>query len=362
MAEASQEQNKSEEATPFKLQHAREKGSVARGTDLSFFAGLLALAGFLTIAGEALVGRLAEMMRRALAAGIERAGDPHEATAIVAASYWPALQPIILFGGTVVAVVGLLEIIQLRGFVFSAQPLKPDFSRINPAKGLKRLFSIRLLKEALKSLLKMTVYTVVAFLLIRAAIRDPGSAITDAWTLSGALRSSAMKMLWTFIAIAFFFAALDQILTRGEFRKQMRMSRREVTREAKEREGDPRIKSKRKQLHAEFVKRSGGLSALPGSDMLIVNPEHVAVALAYDHDKSDAPIVRAKGRNLHAQTMKIIARRLGIPIFESPALARALYADCEPGREIGQDHYHAVAEFYFKLAATRANPIDKDSR
>ncbi|QNA82945.1 EscU/YscU/HrcU family type III secretion system export apparatus switch protein [Sphingomonas sp. So64.6b] len=362
MAEASQEQNKSEEATPFKLQRAREKGSVARGTDLSFFGGLLALAGFLTIAGEALVGRLAEMMRRALAVGMERAGDPHEATAIVAGSYWPALQAIVLFGGTVVAIVGLLEIIQLRGFVFSAEPLKPDFGRINPAKGFKRLFSMRLVKEALKSVLKMSVYTVVAVLLIRRAIRDHGSAINDAWTLSAALRSSAITMLWTFIAIAFFFAALDQILTRGEFRKQMRMSRRDVTREAKEREGDPRIKSKRKQLHAEFVKRSGGLGALPGSDMLIVNPEHVAVALGYDRAKPGAPVVRAKGRNLHALTLKTLAHRLGIPIFESPALARALYAACEPGREIGQEHYHAVAEYYYKLAEMQMQSADKDPR
>jgi flagellar biosynthetic protein FlhB len=277
------------------------------------------------------------------------------ASSVIGTSYWPALQGIVLFGGTIVAIVGLLEIIQLRGFVFSAQPLKPDFSRINPAKGLKRLFSTRLLKEALKSVVKMTAYTIVAFLLIRSAIRAPGIAITDAWSLSTAMRGSAMKLLWTFAAMAFFFAILDQVLTRGEFRKQMRMSRREVTREAKEREGEPRLKSKRKQLHAEFVKRAGGLAALPGSDMLIVNPEHVAIALAYDRDKSGAPTVRAKARNLHALTMKQVARRLGIPIFESPALARALYADCEPGREIGQDHYHAVAEFYFKLAEMQAS-------
>jgi flagellar biosynthetic protein FlhB len=360
MAEASPEQNKSEEATPFKLQRAREKGSVARGVDLSFFAGLLGLAGFLTIAGEVTVSRLAQMMHRALAGGIRSAGDPHEAVGLAATTYWPTLQPIILFGGTILAIVGLLEVIQLRGFVFSTQPLKPDFSRINPAKGIKRLFSVRLLKEALKSVLKMTVYTVVAVLLIRAAISDAGSAITDAGSLAQAMRSAGMRMLWVFVVLAFFFAILDQILTRGEFRKQMRMSRREVTRESKEREGDPRLKRKRKQLHAEFVKRSAGLGALPGSDMLVVNPQHVAVALAYDGSGGNAPVVRAKGRNLHALLLKRRANILGIPIFESPALARALYADCDAGREIGEDHYHAVAELYFKLRASAGQRTDKD--
>jgi flagellar biosynthetic protein FlhB len=360
MAEASPEQNKSEEATPFKLQRAREKGSVARGMDLSFFAGLLAFAGFVTIAGEAMIGRLAQMMRRALSAGIRNAGDPQQAVGVVSASYWPGLQPVILLGATILAIVTLLEIIQLRGFMFSAQPLKPDFSRINPAKGLKRLFSMRLVKEALKSVLKMTIYTVVAVLLIRTAISGVGSAINDAVGLTGAMRSAGMRMLWTFIGLAFFFAILDQILARGEFRKQMRMSRREVTRESKEREGDPRLKRKRKQLHAEFVKRTAGLGALPGSDMLIVNPQHIAVALAYDRTRPGAPVVRAKARNLHALMMKRRASQLGIPIFENPPLARALHAECETGAEIGQDHFHAVAELYFKLGAAPAADADAD--
>lgn len=355
MAEQAQDQDRSEEATPYKLQRAREKGSVARGMDLSFFAGLLALAGFMTLAGPALVAQSMQAMRRALTAGIEQAGDPQAAPAMVAALYPPALHGVLLFAGTVLAIVGLLEVIQLRGFVFSAQPLKPDFSRINPAKGLKRLFSMRMLKEALKSVVKMAAYTTIAWLVIAAAVRQPGAAVADAWGLSAALAGSARRLLWSFVVAAFFFAAIDQVLARKEFARQMRMSRRDVTREGREREGDPRLKRKRKQLHAEFVKRSGGLAALPGSDMLIVNPEHVAVALAYDRDSSGAPVVRAKARNLHALAMKAVARRLRIPIFELPPLARALHAAYETGQEIGQDHYHDVAEVYFRLAAMQAD-------
>lgn len=351
MADDTSETNKSEEATPFKLQRAREKGSVARGIDLGFFAVLLGFGGFMAIAGTTLVVRLAQMMQRSFAVGIANAGDPHQAIDLVATSYGPVLQSVMLLGGTIVALVMLVEIVQLRGLVFSAHPLKPDFSKINPGKGLKRLFSMRLLKEALKSVVKMTIYTVAAVLLIRAAIDGRGMMIADAGDLAAAMRATGTRLLWVFAGIAFFVAVIDQLLTRGEFRKQMRMSRRDVTREGREREGDPRLKRKRRQLHAEFVKRSQGLGALAGSDMLVVNPQHVAIALRYDRDKSSAPIVATKARDLHAQILKRRAARLGIPIFENPVLARALYAECETGHEIGADRYHAVADLYFKLGA-----------
>jgi len=356
MAESSPEQDKSLDASPFKLQKAREKGSIARGLDLSFFGALLALAGFVTIAGYTLVARLAEAMRRALTGGIAAAGDPRAAAAFAGDSYRATLQPLLLFGATIVLIILLLEILQLRGFLFTTQPLKPDFSRLNPAKGLKRIFSMRMLKEALKSILKITVYTGAAVLLVRAAIAHPGRALADAAGLAGTMRSAGMRLLWIFVALAFFFAALDQILARREFAKQMRMSKREMTREAKEREGEPRIKRKRKQLHAEFVKNAGGLGKLGGSDLLVVNPDHYAVALAYDRKRSAAPTVTAKGRNLHALLLKARARQLGVPVFENPPLARALHADCAVGSEIAEAHYHAVADLYFKLAGRAAAP------
>jgi len=356
MAESSPEQDKSQDASPFKLQKAREKGSVARGMDLSFFGGLLALGGFVSIAGYALIVKLAGTMRRALTGGIAAAGDPRAAAAFAGESYRTALQPLLLFGGTIVLIVLVLEILQLRGIIFTTHTLKPDFSRINPAKGFKRIFSMRMLKEALKSIVKLAAYTGAAVLLVRATLTDPGRAMTDAAGLAGEMRSTGMKLLWIFVALAFFFAVLDQLLVRRDFAKQMRMSKREMTREVKEREGEPRIKRKRKQLHAEFVKNAGGLGKLGGSDLLVVNPEHYAVALAYDRKRTTAPTVTAKGRNLHALLLKARARQLGVPVFENPPLARALHADCAIGNEIGETHYHAVAELYFKLAGRAAAP------
>mgnify|MGYP003788279577 CR=1 FL=1 len=133
---AEQEQNRSEEATPFKLRRAREKGMVARGMDLGFLGSLVAITGFLLVAGQRLLAELAQMMRQALIAGMDGASDPERTRNIIAVSTWPAIQVIALLGGTVLAVVLLLEILQLRGLVFTAHPLKPDFSRLNPAQGL----------------------------------------------------------------------------------------------------------------------------------------------------------------------------------------------------------------------------------
>ena len=236
--------------------------------------------------------------------------------------------------------------------MFSAVPLRPDFGRINPAKGLKRLFSLKMLKEALKSIVKLGAYAVVARLVIRSAVTQSDSAIGDASSLGQTLHTSAMRLLWSFVAVAMVVAAIDQLVSRREFARQMRMSRRDLTREHKEREGEPRLKAKRKKVHAELVKQSRGMAALPGSDMLVVNPEHYAVALGYDRHRHAAPVVRAKGRNLHALAMKRLGQQLRIPVVAHPPLARALFAATEQGSEIAGDQYHAVAELYFKLGLT----------
>ncbi len=352
MAEG-QEQNRSEEATPFKLRQARQKGMVARGLDLGFVVGLIGLAAFVSFAGAALMDALGSTMHRTLVAGIASASDPHAATSLAARSLWPVFQPVVLFGGTVIAVVLLVEVVQLRGIMFSATPLKPDFNRLNPAAGLKRLFSKRMLVEAMKSILKMTVYTLVAGFSIRRSLGGATERIIDAPHLVGALRTAGLRLLLDFILVAIFFAVLDQVLSRRAFAKQMRMSRREVTREVKDREGDARLKHRRKQIHAALVEQAKGVGGVKGSDMLVVNPEHVAVALVYRSEKDAAPRVTAKGRGYHALRLRRAAIRWNVPIIQQQPLARALFATCERDRQIGAEHYDQVAELYLKLEADR---------
>jgi flagellar biosynthetic protein FlhB len=349
----SDEQNKSEEATPFKLARAREKGTVARGADLGFFGVLAAFLLFLTLAGSALANRLLALMRSNLS-DFSSLKDPRVALRLVGEDAGALLSMIALVSLTLLVIVIPIEILQLRGLVFSAEPLKPDFSRLNPGKGLKRLFSLRMIKEALKSVLKFLVYSVVAALAIRHAVKTAGFEVTSGAALATLIWSSTLRLLSLFAAAALLLAAIDQIISRREFAKQMRMSRRELTREFREREGEPRIKAKRKQLHAELLKQTEGLGKLGGSDLVLVNPQHFAVALAYDGSSMGAPQVRAKARNELAMTMRAEAARLGIAVVADPPLARALYRSTEIGREIGAEHYRAVALHYSKLRAGEA--------
>lgn len=184
---------------------------------------------------------------------------------------------------------------------------------------------MRLVKETIKNVVKMAVYAGLAWVMIVGAIETFGDSIADGPALARAMEGGAGRLLFAFILAAVFFVAVDQFIVRGEFRKQMRMSRSEVKREARDREGEPRFKQKRRELHAQMRQQSQGLASLGGADLLIVNPEHFAVALVYRQGEMEAPEVRAKGRNQFAQLLKRKARLLGLTIVADPPLARALY-------------------------------------
>jgi len=356
MAGQEQDQDRSEEATPFKLRKAREKGQVARGMDLGFVGSLLAFSAFVLFAGPGFVHQIAQIMRLSLTAGVSGTREPGQAVDFLASTYWAALAPLLVLGGMIALLLIVLELIQLRGFLFTTAPLKPDFSRLNPMKGLKRLFSMRMLKETLKNLVKMAVYVGLAWLMITGALEMFAGTMTDAGRVSAAMESGGKRLLAAFIAAAFVFMVIDQLIVRGEFRKQMRMSRREIKREVKDREGEPRLKQKRKELHQQMRKQSEGLAKLDGSDVLITNPEHYAVALRYDPATMDAPVVRARGRNHFAQLLKRKARLLAIPAIADPPLARALFHDCRPDQPIAAQHFRGVAKHYAKLRRGNSKP------
>lgn len=349
MAEGGDETNKNEDATPFKLDRARRKGMLARGTDLGFFASLLAVAIAGQLVGNSLVTSMTATMRRDLAmisasprgefATLNRVWA--DALALAAALALPML--------VFVTVSLAIEIVQNRGLIFTAEPLKPDFTRLNPAKGLKRLFSLRMLKELAKNLLKLGLYGGAAYLFIANVAREAGSQARDGRQLATVLAANAGRLLLMFILLAAAIAILDQLLARREFAKQMRMSRREVTREAREREGEPRQKQKRRQILSEIIKQAAAAANVKGADVLVVNPTHYAVALRYRPEEGDAPIIQARGRNLWAARMRETARREGIVIVRNPALARALYNEGQVGRAIGQNQFVAVADIYIAL-------------
>ena len=346
------EQNKSEQPTSFKLNKSREKGMVARGMDLGFLTSLAAFAGFAWIAMPSFAGALGKSARDAFVTAPNVAGGASEILAVTRILMAPAVRPLAMMGIAIFVAVLLFELVQ-TGVVFTFQPLKPDFSKLNPGKGLKRLFSVRLLIETLKNVLKLGAYSVVAWLVVAGALRERASGIVDASTLLDAFGSTAFKLIASFIGVALVFMLLDQFVSRREFLKKMRMSRREVRREHRDREGEPRIKQKRKQLHGEFTKASEGLRNVKGSDVVITNPTRIAVALKYDGDTMAAPVVVAKGAHDFAGRIRRLAFQHNVVIVEDKMLARDLFKRCMVGREIPDDRFRRVADIYLTLRRNR---------
>lgn len=343
------EQNKTEEPTDFKLKKAREKGQVAKGQDIAFFGLLVAMGIYAIVAGPHMMREMMQMMRNVFLSSINGASDPALATAAIRMVYVPIVQSLALLGITLFLTVTLVQLIQLRGPIFTTHPLKPDFSKINPGKGLKRIFSMRTLKEAGKNIIKMSIYIGATYLLIMYCLKIYAPTLVNADSLIAALHGGGLRLLFMYTFLALCFTALDQIIVRKEFTKQMRMSKSEVEREHKDREGEPRMKQKRKQLHAEYIKQTQGAGNLPGSDVVIVNPQHYAVALVYDPKTMEAPQISTKGRNNFALSLKKRAFELSIPIISKPPLARALFKNSETGQEIPPQYYQDVANVYLYL-------------
>lgn len=342
------EQDKSEQATPFKLKRAREKGQVARGMDLGFLIGIAVLLLYMWIAGPGLGGDLAKASRDAIVTAPSVVGGQSELFALTGHVFGAVMKPLLILGVGVFAVVLLFEMMQ-TGIVFSAQPLKPDFSRLNPAKGLKRIFSVRMLVETLKNVLKLAVYATIAWLATRQALRDYFAGVGDAAGLAQAMFGAALKMLAWFVLAAIVFAAIDQMIVRREFGKNMRMSRRELRREHRDREGEPRQKQMRKQLHAEFVKASQSLRGVKGADVVVTNPTHYAVALRYDSAAMAAPTVVSRGAGDLARRIKALAFRHGVIVVENKALARSLYRRAALDAQVPETFYGQVASIYNRI-------------
>lgn len=346
------ELDKSEEPTSFKLKRSRQKGIVARSADLGFAAGLASLLAFAWAEGPHFARETARVARDALITAPQAANAPGS-TLILSASVLSGIErPLVFLAAATFLIVLAFELAQ-TGFVFSFAPLKPDFSRLNPGAGLKRIFTLRMLIETGKNLLKLAVYATLAWLVIRAGLRLAASGATDARLLLLQVAVSAFRLLACFLGAAAIFALLDQFLARRLFRKQMRMSRRELKKEIREREGDPRIKQKRKQLHAQFAKAAAGLRAVRGSDVLITNPTRLAVALKYVPGEDSAPLVTARGAHDFAARMRQLAAIYGIIIVEDKALARDLYSRCLPGSPIPDDQFRRVAAIYRNLPSFR---------
>ncbi|MBS0503425.1 MAG: EscU/YscU/HrcU family type III secretion system export apparatus switch protein [Proteobacteria bacterium] len=339
MSEEAQENDRSESATPYKLRRARERGMVARGFDLGFAVLIGTFLLWLWFAGAGFAAAMQLASARVLGAGDIAPG-------VAAGQLFKALTGPLIGLGAMLFGVGLVADFLQVGPVFSAHPLKPDFTRLNPAKGLKRIFSWRALIEAGKGVLKLIAYGAIVWLVARRLFTVDLPGIVDAASMAAILGSAVMRLLASVFAMALVFAVFDQLLARRQFDKQMRMSRRDVRREAREREGEPRLKQRRRQVLREFMQAARSVGAVQGADIVVTNPTHYAVALRYRGRSMAAPRLVSKGRDRLAERIKRAAFLYNVPVVEDRVLARGLFRDAAFDAEIPARYFAEVAALY----------------
>ena len=231
-----------------------------------------------------------------------------------------------------------------HGPIASVDKLMPKLENISLLKGLSRLFSLRSFVEFAKGVLKMTIVGAVAFALVApemgrmtASIElEPAALLNLIWIMS-------LRLMGGVCAIITVIAGIDFLYQKYEFEKSMRMSKQEIKDELKQTDGDPMVKARLRQLRLERA-RKRMMAAVPEADVVITNPTHFAVALKYDTDSMDAPILTAKGADHIAMRMREVAKEHDVPIVENPPLARALHGSVEVDQQIPETYYRAVAE------------------
>lgn len=335
--------DKTEEPTTKKLDDARKKGQVPKSIDLNSALVMLAAAfilsassnGFFTN-GRKMIAEFAGLMNKQ-----NLTSEYLMNVATIAVKYLTyAIIPIVC----TIMIVGIIANIVQTGLIKSTEQLKPDIKRISPLEGFKRIFSKRTLLELIKSILKITIIGFVAYSFIKSnmfeILKTSDMNASQIYPFTSKLAQSQLVRI---VMVMLVIGAIDYIVQKRQYRKDMMMTKEELKEEYKESEGNPEIKSRIKQKQKELATRRM-MSEVPKATVVVTNPTHLAVALKYEKDGAKPPYVVAKGADLVAQKIKKIARENNVPIIENKPLARAMYAKIEINEEVPVELYQAVAE------------------
>jgi flagellar biosynthetic protein FlhB len=358
MAESDAE--KTEQPTGRRLAKARGEGQVPRSRDLSSFLVLLFAASAFWLMGGWLAERATTLMRRGMI--IEDAQALQNPQVVMARIEDLGQYALLSFAPLVLgmAVAALIPSFLLQSWVFSTKAFAPNFGRMNPISGLGRLFSKNSLVELVKSTLKSLVVGGVAILIIRSEWNEIFGLLAQ--PLEQGLTSAGHLLTYTFlmlVASMLLIVAVDVPWQIWQYYENLKMTKEEVRQEMKESEGNPQVKGRIRRLQLETARRRM-MAAVPQADVIVTNPAHFAVALAYKEDMA-APKVLAKGMGEVARRIREIGLEHDVPLLEAPPLARALYRHAELDAEIPGALYAAVAEvlaYVYQLDRWRANGGD----
>lgn len=348
---------RSEEATPRRLQQAREEGNVSKSMDLA--GAMLLLVGTLVTAAATMPAlRDTRLMMETLLDFSRLGGGMHESSIdetlsftglIVLRVLGPAL-----FGIWIAAYIA--HVWQV-GFLFSAKAVAPSLKKLNPLEGAKRIFGISGVMKATLDALKVVVVLIVAAQAIIRADREliglpQLTAIGGVALVARLLFSLALQV----VAALIILGILDFVYQRWKYSRDLRMTKQQVKDEHKQLEGDPEVKKRRMRMQQQIAMQRIG-AAVPQADVIVTNPEHISIAIQYDPKTMSAPKVIAKGADFLALRIRQLATQHGVPIVERKPLARAMYKDVSVGQEVPPQFYQAVAEilaYVFRLSGRAA--------
>ncbi len=346
---------KTEPATPKRIEKAREDGQVARSQELTTFAVLMAAAVGLWFLGAGLLDHLSNIMIAGMQMEREIAYDTSlmllRLNQLAVEGLW-ALGPLLLL----LLIVAFFAPMLLSGWLFSSKALLPDFKRLNPVQGFTRVFSVRGLIELVKAIAKALIIGGVGMVVMWHNKDTMLALVTLPVDLGVNHMSQLLGFSFLFIVGAMMLiVAIDVPFQIWEHAKKLRMTKEEVRKETKETEGDPQIKARIRGIQREAARRRM-MAEVPKADVVVTNPTHYAVALRYQGESMRAPKVVAKGVHLLAARIRELAEENRVPILETPPLARALYHHAELDTEIPETLYTAVAEvlaYVFQLRRYR---------
>jgi flagellar biosynthetic protein FlhB len=348
---------RTEPASPKRLEQAREEGDVPRSRELSTCTILLAAGGALWIGGDSLIRQLTH----ALVAGLSMERALAYDSTMLLSQISVTIQGVLIAFAPIAGVLLLVAVgspLLIGGWLFSSKAISPNFSRMNPFSGLANMISARAGVELVKAIVKTILVGSVALMVVSSQKNAIfGLALEPLRQGSAHLGSMLGICFLSIVGALILIAAIDAPYQMWHYSDKLKMTHQEMIQESKESNGNPQIKAKIRQQQREMARRRM-MAEVPTADVIVTNPTHFAVALKYKEGGAGAPRVVAKGADAVAAKIRELASEHSIPLLEAPPLARALYTHTELGDEIPETLYAAVAEvlaYVFQLRGFRQN-------
>ncbi len=352
MSDKKSDQEKTEEPTARKLEKAREEGNVSISKEVSSVLLMFAAIMMLLYSGGFIYGRIEAMFETFFMNADMPVDNQAQALSHLETALWYGFEMILPLMIILLVTALLVNLVQTGG-VFSTKAIKPKGSKLNPVNGIKKIFSMKGFVELVKGFAKLGIVGVVIYFTVR---NDVDHFLTFSVLPMGETLSEAGSYILMFVtrilSALFLLSIVDAIYQRFQHHKDLRMTRQEVKDEHKQMEGDPHVKSQRRKAAMSMRRRKRMDHSVLSSDVVVTNPTHYAVALRYDPENNEAPIVEVKGQRKKALRIKELAGHYGIPIVENKPVAQALFASAEEDEYIPADLYRAVAEilaYVYKL-------------